>query len=211
MKKVITLMSVCLLVLCLGVGLTACGKGDDTPTDLAVPTVTVNAAKASVSWAAVANAKDYTVKIGSAEITVTATKFEFAGKYRAGVYTIQVRANSNNEERYNSSAYSASQNVYLSISYFGGVVSWIEWINSELNYEWNIYSFGEEFTPSETGIVASCPTEVLTPEAMSGSVTSTSATTADSGVLTLAEGWYAFVVVDNNDDDGLYYVFQFVE
>ena len=88
MKKILTICLAAVLTLAVSVTLAACGGAKD----LAKPVLTVNGT--TVSWAAVPNAKDYTVNVGGADLSaaVTGTSFSFAS-YAAGAYAVKVRAN----------------------------------------------------------------------------------------------------------------------
>ncbi|MCL2540710.1 MAG: hypothetical protein FWE53_04795, partial [Firmicutes bacterium] len=151
MKKILTLCASFALMLACAVTFAACGGG---ATDLVMSTVTVNTAKASVSWTAVTNAANYTVKVGDETFTVTGTSFALPGKVDAGSYQVQVRANTSNAEKYNTSAYSAAKTVDVKISVVDGVVTWTEIEGTEV---YNVYLCSYASSPSETGIVDELP------------------------------------------------------
>ena len=105
MKKLMIMLSVCLLVVCLGVGLTACG-GAKT---LAKPTLTVSGT--TVSWSAVENAKDYTVNVdGTDKVTQTALSYDCA-ELTPGDHAIKVRANTNDSNKFKTSDWSETKTV----------------------------------------------------------------------------------------------------
>lgn len=109
MKKLIAIIAICALTLAMGIGLAACG-GAKT---LDKPTLTVSGT--TVTWAEVSNAKDYTLKIDgteSASATTTRT-FSFAS-YSAGEHTIQVRANTNDSNKFKNSDWSEEKTVTVS-------------------------------------------------------------------------------------------------
>ena len=95
-RKLFLLPLFCLLIT--GCGKQASGKQDEKPAEqqdqrqkLATPVLSVNEAKNGLTWAAVADAVSYSVKVNDADpLTVTTPGYAFATE--VGQYSVQVIA-----------------------------------------------------------------------------------------------------------------------